>query len=296
MIGTQLKAGHVIIGDPHNQAIDMPITGDAKVDGFGILRLIKNAVKCGHFQIVPSWCLLGNATDETSEIRPIQLGNGLTLENGILDLKVKNDPRMNNARTTIGTSLADGKFIIGNRSGEAEPVNLTGDANLNGQGQLTLRNNVVDFGKMQRISPNKLIGNPSSQTNNQREICLGHGLRFENERLTVYGVCQENDARLSNARTAIGTPLKGILIGINGVATDVAVNGDITCSNGQFQIGTHKVSYNHLQQIAPQSLLGNCESGKTTDATEIKLGDGLLFEEGHLKIDFKRLKEIIHGS
>lgn len=284
-----LKDDRLVLLDPHGNMVHVPMSGEAELDGHGRLTIKNHAVRLAKIQKLKKESLLGNSRAEDEEAQEIKLGQGLIFNNGLLEATLlTTDPRFSDARTPIGTRLEKGKVLIGNDSDEVASVSISGDATVDSSGHLTLVDNSINNRKLQRINPESLLGNPTKNTDSPTEIKVGHGLQFNGNRLTISrDVCNGNDPRLFDSRSPIGTPLKGLLIGDSkGIAKDQQISGDITVdSGGVANIGSHKITYNHLRQVAPKSLLGNCEVGKTTDVTEIQLDEGLIFEDGRLRID-----------
>ena len=97
----------------------------------------------------------------------------------------------------LTSALASGDIFVGNGSGVATNVGLSGDATLSNTGALTIGSNAITTGKiinaavtyakLQNESALSLLGNPTGSSASPSEITLGSGFSFSGTTLTVTG-------------------------------------------------------------------------------------------------------------
>ncbi len=168
--------------------------------------------------------------------------------------------------TVTGSNLSGSSS--GTNTGD-QTITLTGDVTGSGSGSFaaTIAANAVTYAKMQQASATTLLGNSTGGLANVQELTLGTGLAFSTTTIAVqYGTssstaCVGNDARLSNARTPVGTALTSASIWVgsgSNLAAEVVVSGDVTITNaGVTAIGAAKVTNAMLAgSIAASKLVG----------------------------------------
>ncbi|MEI7462796.1 MAG: hypothetical protein WCK03_00155, partial [Candidatus Taylorbacteria bacterium] len=92
-------------------------------------------------------------------------------------------------------TLNSGKIWIGDGSGQATPVEISGDATLSNSGIITISDNAVttakildrnvSLAKLQDIGASKLLGNPTGAAASTTEITIGNGLTFSGTDIKV---------------------------------------------------------------------------------------------------------------
>ena len=119
-LSTTLSDGTFLMGNGSNIATGVSMTGDATITNSGLLTLVNTTVTPGTYAglVVNSKGLITGGTNLTT------LG-GYGITDG------------------LSTSLLDGTFLLGNGSGVATGVSMSGDATLNNAGVITLANTVT---------------------------------------------------------------------------------------------------------------------------------------------------------
>ena len=160
------------------------------------------------------------------------------------------------------TALPSGNIRVGNGSGVATAVAVSGDVAIDNTGSTTV---------------SKIGG---------KAISIANSFTMSGN-YTFTGTLSNNTAvTFPTSGTLLTNALTSAYIFVgNGsaVATGVAVSGDISIDNtGLTAIGSNKVTYAKFQQIAASSLVGNATAG-LANATGITLGAALTFSGSALQ-------------
>ena len=216
------------------------------------------------------------------------------------------------------TGTITGTNLTGTNTGD-QTITLTGDVTGSGTGSFaaTIANNAVTtvkinnsnvtYAKIQNVTANQLLGNPTGITGAPVEIPLGFGLSFSGGALTATGgtgtvtsvsVTTANGVSGSVA-TATTTPAISLTLGaitpssvaasgavsgsnLSGTNTGdqtITLTGDVTGSGTSgfpTLISNNVVNYGKIQQAGASTLLGN-PTGSLANVSQITLGAGLSF-------------------
>ena len=156
-------------------------------------------------------------------------------------------------------------------------ITLSGDISGSGSSGIstTIGNNVVTYTKIQQVSGNKILGNPSGILGNVKELALTSGL-------TLSG----NTLGLSNSGVVAGT-YNNVTVNSKGIITTasnksygstqiITLTGDISGSGTAgiaTTIGNNKVSYAKIQTVSGNKLLGRV--GSLGNIQELSVTSGL---------------------
>ncbi len=140
-LSVTLNNGRIIIGNNLNQAVSTTIGGDATLTFDGTLTLANSGVTANTYRSVT----VDSKGRVTSGTNPTTLsGYGIT--------------------DALPNTLANGSFLIGNISGIAIPVTMSGDATMSNSGLLTLANSGVTANTYRSVTVD-LKGRVTSGTN-----------------------------------------------------------------------------------------------------------------------------------
>lgn len=114
--------------------------------------------------------------------------------------------------------LPSGDIFVGNGSGVATAVAMSGDATISNTGVLSIGSNKVTYAKMQQASALVILGNPTGSAANISEITLGAGLSFSGSTLVASG-------------SGIGTGISG---GTDGSVLFIHPSGTLAQDNANF--------------------------------------------------------------
>lgn len=108
-----------------------------------------------------------------------------TLTSGALITQGSKSTSITAIANGLSSALTSTNIYVGNGSGVATAVAMSGDATLSNAGALTIGSNKVTYAKMQTVTASRLLGNPTGSTANASEISLGSGLSFIGSTLNV---------------------------------------------------------------------------------------------------------------
>lgn len=121
--------------------------------------------------------LVSNATSTNKFLRSVSSGNPsweILLAADIPNIDITQVTGLSTALSNkLGTTLASGKMFVGNGSGAAAPVLMSGDATLSNTGALTIANSAVTFAKIQNATVQyALIGRWSAGSGVFQEVTI----------------------------------------------------------------------------------------------------------------------------
>ena len=141
--------------------------------------------------------------------------------------------------------------------------------------------NQITYPKIQSITAQSILGNPTGSTANLSEIFLGSGLSFTGNVLNT----TNNTTTVSNSFSGIqltttvnSVSASPVSLPVSNV-TDLGViqlTGDLSGNAYWPVIGNSRITYPKIQNVSSQRLLGN-PTGSSAAPSEIVLGTGLSF-------------------
>ncbi|MEK7357026.1 MAG: hypothetical protein AAB250_11290, partial [Bdellovibrionota bacterium] len=246
--GFALSSANILVGNASGVATSVAMSGDATISQSGALVISSNAITGAELatdsvttpkvaddnitfaklQNINTARMLGRTTAASGDVEEISMGAGLSLANGTL------------SASGSGFSLASANILVGDGSGVATAVTMSGDATLSQSGALVISSNAIagaelandsvttakvaddniTYAKIQNVTSNRIVGRSTAGSGDLEELMLGNGLTLSNGTLAV--------------TSASGSSLaaNNILIGnTSGVATAVATSGDATINN-----------------------------------------------------------------
>ena len=271
-----------------NQTITL--SGDATGSGSsGISVTIgANKVTYAKIQQISGNKILGRV-GVLGNIQEISVTSGLSLSGNTLG--------MSNSGVVAGTYnsfTVNSKGIITNATTKSygagsQVITLSGDVSGSGTAGITttIGANKVTYAKIQQVSGNKILGNPSEILGNVKELALTSGLSLSG-----------NTIGLSNSGVVAGT-YNSVAVNSKGIITSasnkdyitnqtITLSGDITGSGSSgisTTIGSNKVTYTKIQQVSGNKLLGN-PSGVLGNIQEIQTTSGISFNGITLQADY----------
>lgn len=133
------------------------------------------------------------------------------------------------ASSGLSTSLASASIYVGNASGAAAAVSVSGDATLSNAGALTIANDSISFAKMQNINTNRLLGRSTATAGDVEELSIGSGLSLSAGVLSASGLqAISNTASLASGKVWIGDG--------SGVAQENSVSSDLVVASGALSV------------------------------------------------------------
>lgn len=148
-----------------------------------------------------------------------------------------------------GQALASGKILLGNSSGVAAQVTMTGDTTLSNTGVSTIGANVVTNAKSAQMAAKTIKGNNIGATANANDLTV-----------------EQVNAMLQSTIAPVASNLTGTL----NAAQMPALTGDVAMSAGTTTttIGTNAVTNAKLAQMASNTFKGN-NTGATANALDL---------------------------
>lgn len=205
---------------------------------------------------------------------------------------------------------ASEKSLYIKRNGNWEKVGditttLTGAVTGSGTGSIatTITNRAVTYGKIQDISAQSILGRYAATDGTAQELKLGNGLLLNNTNGLITADVNNaiwNASKLQGRNIAATAPAAGDVLkwnnttslwepGAGGSAT-ITLTGPITGSGTSTfatTITNKAVTYNKIQDVTSQSLLGRYSTGNGT-TQEVKISTGLLLNNtnGNMTADY----------
>ncbi|MFN8258859.1 MAG: hypothetical protein U0W24_24440 [Bacteroidales bacterium] len=184
-LSVNLPNGNFLIGNISGLASQVSMSGDATLSNTGALTLSSSGVSSGTYRSVT----VDSKGRVTAGTNPTTIaGYGIT--------------------DALSTNLATSNILVGNISGFASQVSLSGDATLNSSGALTLSSSGVTSGTYRSVT-----------VDSKGRVTAGSNPTT----LSGYGITDAVSVNLTNGNIYIGNG--------SGIATQVTVSGDATLSN-----------------------------------------------------------------
>ena len=145
--------------------------------------------------------------------RSITLGGNFTTAGGNVTLTGQSggsSVTLPSSGTLMTNALSNTHIFVGNGSGVATDVALSGDATIANTGALTIANGAVSLAKMASFAASSLMGNPTGSGATPSAITLGATLAFSGTALQT--------AALTGDATAAANSFATTVVKVNGVA------------------------------------------------------------------------------
>ena len=269
--GFSLNSAQILVGNASNVATAVTATGDVSISNTGATSIassavttakiadanvtnaklasnavattnvIDDAITYAKLQNVTGSRILGRWTGTDGDAQEIQIGPGLSLSGGSL------------SASGSGFALATGNILVGNGSGVAAAVTMSGDVTISSSGNTVIgalavdtgklaanavtnaklatdavgTTNVIDdavtFAKMQNINSGVLVGRSTASAGDMEQITIGTGLTLSGGSLYNSAITSVVGSVLNNGRIWVGNA--------SNQATEVVMSGDVTIGN-----------------------------------------------------------------
>jgi len=204
------------------------LTGDVTGSGMGTVSttIANNSVTFSKIQNISGNKILGRV-GSTGIIEQISLTSGLALSGLTLGLTNSGVVAGSYNNITVNkfgiiTSATNKSYITDNKT-----ITLSGDVSGSGTSGITtvIGTNKVSYSKIQQVSGNKILGNPSNTLNNVKEIALTSGLSLSGNTIGITTNAITNNL----IRVSAGVSVIGRSVNSAGNVADITASSD-----GQF--------------------------------------------------------------